>query len=63
MERSDAGSNRVAHGSGLIDELELMEHTGLSPIAVINSATGNSPNRSAFKEQLGQIKPCFKKPI
>jgi len=56
---SDAGSVGVAHGLGFLNELELMERAGLSPIAVINSATGTSSNRLAFKEKFGQIKPGF----
>jgi imidazolonepropionase-like amidohydrolase len=56
---SDAGSVGVAHGLGFLYELELMERAGLSPLAVINSATGTSSNRLAFKEQFGQIKPGF----
>lgn len=56
---SDAGSYGVPHGVGFLDELELMERAGLPPLAVINSATGNSSNRLAFKEKFGQIKPEF----
>jgi imidazolonepropionase-like amidohydrolase len=56
---SDAGSVGVAHGSGFLRELELMERAGLSPLAVINSATGTSSGRLAFKEKFGQIKPGF----
>jgi imidazolonepropionase-like amidohydrolase len=36
-----------------------MERAGLPPLAVINSATGTSSNRLAFKEKFGQIKPGF----
>jgi imidazolonepropionase-like amidohydrolase len=54
---SDAGSVGVAHGIGFLNELELMERAGLSPLAVIQSATGASSNRFAFKEKFGQIKP------
>ncbi len=57
---SDAGSYGVAHGFGLLDELELMESAGLSPIAVINSATGSGSRRLAFKENFGQIKSGFR---
>jgi imidazolonepropionase-like amidohydrolase len=56
---SDAGSYGVAHGLGLLDELELMEGAGLSPLAVINSTTGASSKRLAFKEKFGQIRPDF----
>jgi imidazolonepropionase-like amidohydrolase len=57
---SDSGSCGVAHGLGLFHELELMERAGLSPIAVINSATGVASNRLAFRESFGQIKPGFR---
>jgi len=57
---SDAGSYGVAHGIGLLRELELMERGGLSPLAVINSATGASSHRLAFWENFGQIKAGFK---
>jgi imidazolonepropionase-like amidohydrolase len=56
---SDSGSYGVAHGLGFLDELELMERSGLAPLAVINSATGASSKRLAFKENFGQIKPGF----
>ncbi len=56
---SDAGSCGVPHGVGLMREMELMEQAGLSPLAVINAATGNSSNRLAFKEHFGQIKPGY----
>ncbi len=54
---SDAGSCGVAHGVGLLYELELMERAGLSAIAAINSATGAGSERLAYKEKFGQIKP------
>ena len=57
---SDAGSFGVPHGLGLLYELELMESAGLSPIAVINAATGASSPRLAFKEKFGQIFPGFR---
>jgi imidazolonepropionase-like amidohydrolase len=56
---SDAGSYGVMHGLGLLDELELMERAGISPLAVINSATGTSSKRLAFKEKFGQMKAGF----
>jgi imidazolonepropionase-like amidohydrolase len=56
---SDAGSYGVAHGLGLLDELELMERAGLSPMAVINSATGTSSKRLAFKQKFGRIEAGF----
>jgi imidazolonepropionase-like amidohydrolase len=54
---SDAGSYGVPHGLGFLRELELMEQAGLSPLIVINTATGNSSSRLAFQEKFGQIKP------
>ena len=56
---SDAGSCGVAHGLGLLEELELMERTGLSPAVIIHSATGASARRLAFKEKFGEIKPGY----
>jgi imidazolonepropionase-like amidohydrolase len=56
---ADAGSYGVAHGLGLLYELELMQRAGLSPLAVINFATGAGSKRLAFKEKFGQIKPGF----
>lgn len=53
---SDAGSCGVAHGVGLLYELELMERAGIPPLAVINSATGTSSNRLGFGEKFGKIK-------
>lgn len=57
---SDAGSLGVKHGFGFLDELGLMEHAGLSPLAVINSATGNSSDYLMFKEKFGQIKAGYR---
>jgi imidazolonepropionase-like amidohydrolase len=56
---SDAGSYGVAHGTGFFYELELMQRAGLSPISIINSATGVASNRLAFKDNFGQIKSGF----
>jgi len=56
---SDSGSYGVAHGAGLLHELELMERAGLSPLAIVNSATGASSQRLAFRENFGQIKPGY----
>lgn len=56
---SDAGSYGVTHGLGLLEELELLEHAGLSAISVINAATGTSAQRLGYKERFGQIKPGF----
>jgi hypothetical protein len=36
-----------------------MERAGLAPISIINSATGTSSNRLAFKEKFGQVKSGF----
>ena len=57
---SDSGSCGVAHGLGLLYELELMERAGLSPLAVLNAATGAGSFRLAFKEKFGQIKPGYR---
>jgi len=56
---SDAGSYGVAHGLGLCYELELMERAGLSPLAVLNAATGIPSNRLGFGDRFGQIKPGY----
>ncbi|HEY1679987.1 MAG TPA: amidohydrolase family protein [Candidatus Sulfotelmatobacter sp.] len=56
---ADAGSYGVAHGLGFLYELELMQRAGLSPLAVINSATGAGSKRLAFREKFGQIRPGF----
>lgn len=56
---SDAGSYGVAHGAGFLYELELMERGGLSPLDVVNSATGAGSKRLAFKERFGQIKAGY----
>ena len=56
---SDAGSYGVAHGLGFLEELEMMEQAGMSPLAVINSATGAASERLAFKEKFGQVRPGF----
>jgi imidazolonepropionase-like amidohydrolase len=54
---SDAGSYGVAHGLGLLYELELMERAGMPAHAVINAATGVGANRLAYKEKFGRIEP------
>jgi imidazolonepropionase-like amidohydrolase len=53
---SDAGSYGVPHGLGFYYELELMERAGLSPLSVINAATGNSSQRLGYKEKFGMIR-------
>jgi imidazolonepropionase-like amidohydrolase len=52
---SDAGSYGVPHGTGLLDELELMERAGLEPMAIIKAATGNSAGRLRYREKIGRI--------
>ena len=54
---SDAGSVGVAHGVGLLRELELMERAGLPALAVLNAATGASANRLGYRENFGRIEP------
>jgi imidazolonepropionase-like amidohydrolase len=56
---SDAGSVGVAHGLGLLYEMELMERAGLPSIAVINAATGVGSDRFAYREKLGRIKAGY----
>ena len=57
---SDAGSYGVAHGTGLLYELELMEKAGMKSIRIINSATGISFNRLDYKEKIGRIEAGFR---
>jgi imidazolonepropionase-like amidohydrolase len=54
---SDAGSVGVAHGTGFLHELELMERAGLPPLAVINAATGVGAGRLGYRENFGRIVP------
>lgn len=54
---SDAGSCGVAHGLGLLYELELMERAGLPAAAVIQAATGAAADRLAFGQKFGRIAP------
>jgi len=54
---SDAGSCGVAHGIGFLRELELMQRAGLSPLAVINAATGTSAGRLGYHQKFGRIEP------
>jgi imidazolonepropionase-like amidohydrolase len=56
---SDAGSYGVAHGLGLLRELELMEAAGMPPIAVVNAATGVGTGRLGYKEKFGRIEPGY----
>ncbi|HEY1765183.1 MAG TPA: amidohydrolase family protein, partial [Opitutaceae bacterium] len=50
---SDAGSVGVAHGLGLLKEMELMELAGMPSIAVVNAATGAGSGRFGYREKLG----------
>ncbi len=52
---SDAGSVGVAHGFGLLRELELMEAAGLPAAAVLHAATGAGSDRFAYKERFGRL--------
>jgi imidazolonepropionase-like amidohydrolase len=52
---SDAGSFGVPHGTGLFDELTLMEEAGLPTLAVIHSATGAPATRFGFRRPVGRI--------
>jgi len=54
---SDAGSCGVPHGLGLLDELVHMETAGLSPLAVIRSATAASARLLGFPDPIGRIAP------
>lgn len=56
---SDAGSVGVAHGFGFLYELELMERAGLSPLDVLNAATGASSCRLGYAEDFGQLTPGY----
>ena len=60
---SDAGSYGVAHGLGLLQELELMQGAGLPSLAVIHAAAGASSDRLAFREKFGSIKPWISEPL
>ena len=57
---SDAGSYGVAHGVGLLEELELMEGAGLGAMAAIHAATGAPSQRLVFREKFGQVRPGFR---
>jgi imidazolonepropionase-like amidohydrolase len=56
---SDAGSVGVAHGLGLLYEMELMERAGLPPIAVVNAATGVGSDRFGYREKIGRIEAGY----
>jgi imidazolonepropionase-like amidohydrolase len=53
---SDAGSIGVAHGRGLLRELELMERAGMRSLDVLNSATGVSASHLGLDHQLGCLR-------
>jgi len=53
---SDAGSIGVAHGRGLLRELELMERAGMRSLDVLNSATGVSATHLGLDHQLGCLR-------
>lgn len=57
---SDAGSCGVAHGLGLLHELELMERAGLPAAAVLHAATGAAADRLAFGQKFGRIDPGWR---
>lgn len=57
---SDAGSCGVAHGLGLLYELELMEQAGLSPQKNLHAATGANATHFTFNEKIGLLKPGYK---
>lgn len=57
---SDAGSCGVAHGLGLLYELELMEQAGLPAHKNLHAATGASTTHFTFSEKVGLIKPSHK---
>ena len=57
---SDAGSCGVPHGFGLLRELELMQHAGMSALAVLRSATGNAAGRLAFHELIGKLAASYR---
>ena len=57
---SDAGSFGVTHGHGLLDEMEWMERAGLSPIQVVNAATGAGAERFGYGERIGRIAPGYR---
>lgn len=54
---SDAGSCGVPHGLGFLTELELMEHAGMPPLAIINAATGVSAGFLQLTEPVGRLAP------
>jgi imidazolonepropionase-like amidohydrolase len=57
---SDAGSCGVAHGLGLLHELEVMERAGLPTLAVLSAGTGVPSARLGFAEETGRIKPGYR---
>jgi len=57
---SDAGSCAVAHGIGLLEELELMESAGMPAREVIHSATGRSSDVIGYEEPMGFLKAGYR---
>ncbi|MCF6284133.1 MAG: amidohydrolase family protein [Candidatus Hydrogenedentes bacterium] len=57
---SDAGSCGVPHGHGFLWELELMEQAGISPLAVLNAATGRSAAALNIPGPVGRIAAHYK---
>jgi imidazolonepropionase-like amidohydrolase len=53
---SDAGSCGVPHGAGLIDEMCQMEAAGMSALAVLRAATGDSAAALNFPESIGLLR-------
>ena len=52
---SDAGSQGVPHGLGLLAELELMEEAGLPPAAVLTAATGGASAYLSTGTSFGRV--------
>ncbi len=56
---SDAGNIGTLHGSGLHREFEIMEDVGMSPMAVLASATLSGAHVMGMADRIGQIAPGF----
>lgn len=57
---SDAGSFGVPHGLGLLAELELMEQAGMTPLEVLNAATGVGAARFVYTAPVGKIESGYR---
>ncbi|MDA0711880.1 MAG: amidohydrolase family protein [bacterium] len=57
---SDAGSCGVAHGLGLLIELDLMVRAGLSTAHALHAATGASASHFTFSEKIGCVQAGYK---